>query len=209
MCHVRLAGLILVTYICLSGCCCVFPTPAPKTEPEGVVTKDDQPAERPQPPRKPAEQWIALRPGGSVSQGDISVRIDSLSVGKVGLATLGEPAESQDDLLRIRLTISNKSDARKIDYTPWHTDGYRFYDYKATLEDELGNNYRRIGFTVTTKVIGQQVNQATIYKDQPLKEVLVFEKPVAKARFLKLTLPGENLALPASFRLRIPAPATR
>lgn len=99
---------------------------------------------------------------------------------RVKKAGLVRPAGLERPCLALAIDILNTSETRKIDYTT----------RAATLGDELGNAYRRMS-AVRVGTPGS----GSIYPGASVREVLVFEEPVARARLLLLTLPGEGVGL--------------
>jgi hypothetical protein len=105
--------------------------------------------------------------------------------------------------------VKNTSDTRKIDYESWGDTSRFTHRHLPRLKDNFGNRYGPMGIGFGIEVIGM-VKSASIHPGEEITEVMVFEKPIAKAGHLGLELPpsafdGKGEAL----RFRIPASMIR
>ena len=110
-----------------------------------------------------APSWTPLNQTASI--GDISVKINSVLVGKVPIAHLGETTQSKDDLLIIKLTLNNLSSTKKTSFRTWNGKDFNLGspDF-AILQDDLGNSYKRIDFGFGSKIVGVQEETRTCFK---------------------------------------------
>ena len=137
--------------------------------------------------------------------GDVQVQIKGVKVGKIPVKDLmGGDTESSDDLLAITVGVSNLSAGKKIDFATWRGERMSFDMAYASLTDDNENAYKRINFGATTKIVGG-VDNESIYPGQAITDVLVFEKPVAAAKWLHLELPAKNFNGVGVLRIEIPA----
>ena len=96
------------------------------------------------------------------------------------------------------------SGSKKADYNTWAGAEFSLSRDYGTLEDDVGNSYKRITFGYSSKPVGRKERES-VYPQQQIEDVLVFEKPVATAAHLDLELPGENVSGSGMIRIRIPA----
>jgi hypothetical protein len=145
-----------------------------------------------------AEVEAAQKP---VAHGDVQVRVVKVAVGKVSLKTITGKAFSKDDVLMVKVELTNTHSAKKIAYLPW-SRASRDGDY-PTLKDNVGNRYFRVTFGLGTRAAGA-AEPDSIYPMKSLTDVLLFEVPVAAATHLELELPADNFGGDGSVRFRIP-----
>jgi hypothetical protein len=109
-------------------------------------------------------------------------------------------------LISIYLDIRNDTEARKMDYEGWAAR-FSFGGDKpgAKLTDEFGNRYKIIDFGFGGSSSHQHFNEA-IHPGTTLRDMLVFEKPIGRAKEWRLELPGETIGAKGVFRIRVPAP---
>lgn len=173
---------------------------APPKAPRGNV----QAAARANPPRNlPGEEWLdGSKP---IRVGDAQIRTTGVSVGKVPLRDITSDATSSvEDHLMVTIQITNLNPVRKLDYRTWRGLDFSLLKDFATLEDNFGNRYKRVGFGVGSVPRGAVEDVASIYPNRSAVDVLVFEPPVAQVQSLNLTLPCTNLGMEGVLRLRIP-----
>lgn len=129
----------------------------------------------------------------------LQVQITEASVGRVELRHLGEKSQSEERLLIVKVRLRTANDTRKYDYRPWH--GSLFGSPGAT--DNFGNQYKPIDFGFANTITGRS-RADSVSAGSPLTDVLVFERPLDKAEYVDLDLPGENVGVKGTFRFRIP-----
>ncbi|MCC7407449.1 MAG: hypothetical protein IT442_05220 [Phycisphaeraceae bacterium] len=186
----------------------VVPGKAPATHPSAPSPEPVVPApSTPSPTTPTAEPEVTWAPATSpVRQGDVQVRVVSVRVDKVALQSPFSEGGSltKESLLAITLELTNVSQNRKLDYHTWAGADFTVERDYATLQDNFGNTYRRIGFGLTTQPIGR-TEQASLYPGKAQTDVLVFEEPVAGVEYLNLELPAANFGGTGMIRLRVPA----
>lgn len=136
-----------------------------------------------------------------VQQGDIRVAIIKAQIGKVDLLDIfGDQGVSQEPQLIVDVSLSNLNPTKKVDYRSWSGGNFGI-DGVATLEDNFGNNYRRVGFS-TNRPVGR-VESESIYHGKSITDVLVFEPPIDTAGFLRLEMPAKNFGGSGVLRVQI------
>lgn len=159
-----------------------------------------------QPPAKKdaGPEWIGAAKGHYDHEG-LTIRLTKCGVGLVQLETAtGQAAESNDPYLLVLVELSTQNAGRKYDYRTWADRPLRAS--RVTLKDDLGNAYKATHFGVTTTVRGQVDGSASVYVGSPVKDWLVFERPVAKATELFLELPLDNVGGRGVARFKFAAP---
>jgi hypothetical protein len=170
---------------------------APKIQPPAVerdLKQEEQKKEQPVKPdeKKPPKKEPTKRPATDFSKkrvqlGDVEVQLISATIGPVPLKEFGRVGESEKDHFRLAFKITNHHRTRRLKYEGWSKD-FDFDGVRATLQDEHGNAYRHVSFGLGTKVVGQ-VEDPVINPGESITDVLVFEKPLAIAKELTITLP--------------------
>jgi len=151
----------------------------------------------------PAEVWASA--ASAVQQGDAQVQVVSVGVGKVSLKDMfGDSQQSTDDLLMIRIKVTNTSAGKKLDYRTWRGANFSFGEDFGSLTDDYGNTYKRITFGASTKPTGA-VESESIYPGKSISDVLVFEQPVEAMKWLHLKLPAKNFDGDGMLRFEIPS----
>jgi len=181
----------------------IFTVPAEPAAPALQSTKAEKEAAAAHSPPPVAPLWTKFPDG--VRQGAVQVRVKHVIVGKVRCNDMfGEIFQPEDDLLGIVLVASNVSTDKKINYSTWRGQDFKFGRDFASLIDDCGNVYKRITFGVGSKPTGA-VDSESIYPGKAVSDVLVFEKPVDAAKWLHLELPAENFGGEGMLRFEIPA----
>lgn len=154
-------------------------------------------------PRQEKIDWHdARRP---LRIGNVELRVVSANVGKVPLKDImNEDSSSVDDFLMVTLQITNLDPARKLDYRTWRGRDFSFERDFAALEDNFGNRYKRIGFSIGSRPKNGIDSSESIYPQRTIEDVLVFEPPVENVEYLTLELPGANIGMDGVIKIRIP-----
>lgn len=157
-------------------------------------------------PATPAIEWADALAG--TRAGDVKVSVASVEVGRVRVKGFGGEVESKDANLLIHVRIENGSETRKVEYRSWgQADSFGFGEKRASeLVDNFGNTYKSVGFSVTMRPVGQLLSES-VYPGKSVDDLLVFEVPVDKAEFLRLTLPANAFGGKGMIRLQIPKDA--
>jgi hypothetical protein len=159
------------------------------------------------PSRAPVVEWGTYEAEKYFVQGDMAVKIQSLTIGKTPLVSaIGRDKEgtSKDELLMISIMVKNQSEGKKVDYQSWAGERISFASDFAKLSDNFDNTYKRVSFGGMNKPKGQ-LERESIYPGKEVSDVLVFEVPVEKASELKLELPAKNFGGDGFLRIKIPA----
>ncbi|HEU5117009.1 MAG TPA: hypothetical protein VFT74_10125 [Isosphaeraceae bacterium] len=172
--------------------------------PVSIVVEPVKPTE-PEPAAAPEPEFV-LAPGRASIEG-IQVVVNKALNGQIPLVdklVFGEPETtmSQEPYLAISISIVNLSESKKIDYEGY-AGGVIGGAGGATLTDNFGNAYRRVGFGLGTHPVGQ-IESASIYPGTAQDDVIVFERPVPNAEYLVLECPGKTVGVDGVFRFRIP-----
>lgn len=132
--------------------------------------------------------------GVSVKIGDVSVDVVDYGVGKVSLVRMGgDKSQSVEEFLWVRVRLTNNSDTRKINYRTWRGAGFSVGNDVATATDDFDNALKRIGFGLTTTPENAVEHGDSIYPGKAIEDLLVFERPVDKAKGVKIELPRRNV----------------
>ncbi|MBU0534125.1 MAG: DUF4190 domain-containing protein [Candidatus Omnitrophica bacterium] len=173
----------------------------PMGKDEKAEVDNIQTTENDTPKNEPQIEWAPYNV--SVKQSDVSVRVTSAQIGKIKIKGLFETKESKDVLLSIELEITNTSDVKKCEYKTWNGMEMSFERDYGSLQDEYGNTYKRITFGMMERPEGQ-IFQESIYPEKSIKDILIFQVPVEKAKEIRLELPANNIGGEGYFRIAIP-----
>jgi hypothetical protein len=153
-------------------------------------------------PAKPAPPPVAApEPGKKAQIGHVAVEVVAAFVDRVPLTKLRKPTTSAEPLLSITLSAHNLHATRKLNYETW-SERMGLVGSPAILRDDVGNRYRKISFDFGTDVVGANDGDS-IYPGKSIVDVLVFEPPVAAAKYLDLELDGANVGQEGKVILRI------
>ena len=116
--------------------------------------------------------------------GNVTLRVQSAVIAPATRIDAAQRiSDTPEECLLVHLELSNQSHTRKIEYAGWGLRGA-----EPQLTDELNNKYGM------QKVPGGrfegQVQAKPIYPEKSLEDVLVFERPVERAKVLRLQLPA-------------------
>jgi hypothetical protein len=170
-----------------------------------VVAKPTQVEGQPNNPviPEPVEQWAS--PDKAVRLGDLQVQVDGVARGKVDLKDVFRGAgQSKDELLVIKLTLTNMNPNKKVEYRSWSGADFSVGRDYATLKDNFGNGYKRITFGLGAGPVGGVERNESIYPNKSQTDVLVFELPVDTATHLDLEMPATNYGGEGFVRFRLP-----
>jgi len=141
---------------------------------------------------------------GFARKGDIRVFVAGVFVGRTSLTNFrNEPLTSKGEVTTIKLSVTNQSKTRKLDYIPWGGQRRLFGDEGVTLTDNFGNRYRIVDFGIDSPT--GATKDDSIYPGKTIKDVIVFEKPVGRVDYLRLTLPLDHLGETGQLNIEIPA----
>lgn len=137
----------------------------------------------------------------SAKAGAVNVRVVSVQIGKPRLkSATGQSKLPKEDLLIVTLELTNTDPAKKVVHSGWA--GRAAAAHEVSLVDNHGNPYKSKSFT-GAMIDGQQ-SDTSLYADEPVLDVLVFERPVDAAKHLRLTLPASAVDHEGMLRFEIP-----
>ena len=117
--------------------------------------------------------------------GDVTVKVPSVTIATATLLDAAKRvSDTQDEFLLIRVELTNQSSTRKIEYSSWGVRGQ-----EPQLVDDLKNKYA-LQKAPGGGIFEGQVRSKSIYPEKSLEDLLVFERPVGRAKFLRLQLPA-------------------
>jgi hypothetical protein len=154
-------------------------------------------------PSEPAIIWHSA--DQPLTLGDVTLRITETRIGKVPLKRMfgDQDSESQDELLTIRIQVTNGSKNKKLDYRGWMADFASMSGITAKLTDENENNYRMIDFSSSVTVQGAKPSES-IYPEKTHDDAIVFELPIENAQRLFLKLSGKGCGQDGEYLFEIP-----
>lgn len=182
----RLLGLVLC-FTCLSAAAQDKPVEVKDADRKDGVVYESEAGK--------LSKWegpVPLRAGKLGPQ--IALRCDEILIGFVMLseAVCNELSlPNSDSGIGFYVKIGSLSDEKKQSYVPWRG---------AVLTDELGNKYSQ---TAVQPAVGKAMKLAQektrIDSGRDVFDILIFEKPVAKAKKFTLKLPGKNVGVDPDF----------
>ena len=149
---------------------------------------------------QPRDPWLDA--GLVASDGLLEISVKNASIRHVELVSFGNAGFSDEKYLVVALEYRNRSKDMKLDFATARPHIGDMMDTKAVLVDDVGNRYKLIdvGFS---KLVGVPADRASIYPEQSIADIVVFEPPVAAAKEFRLTLPGQ---FESSVKLRFMLP---
>ena len=131
--------------------------------------------------------------------GDVQLQISEARIGKVALKTILDfELDSENDLLTIRLTITNSRLHEDVSYT-----GFRQDFPTPKLVDNDGKNIRQVQLYPKYR-IQDALSSGSIHPGESITDAIVFELPSENAEYFNLTLPASACGEEGKFRIRIP-----
>jgi hypothetical protein len=165
-------------------------------EPEAAVVP-------PPAPDKKTNEWVVAPIPARL--GDVVVKVVSAKVAPVSLKGPRGQSESEKPVLILTVELANRNQNRKIEYRTWAGREVSFERDFATLDDNFGNNYKRVTFRIFGGDPVGRVDSESIYPGKSLTDVLVFQVPLENIQHLDLVMPGTNADTEGLFKFRIPA----
>ncbi len=110
---------------------------------------------------------------------------------------MAESPDAQQHFLGIRYVFRNLAETRKLDLTN---------PFIFQLKDEFGNHYRRLSKPenyAEIRILPR--NFPSVYPQEEMEEVVFFEPPVERSRFLTLSIGAQNIGLKEEVSLFIPS----
>ena len=193
--------LIALFLLCVSLCCACF-TRAPDNQPHEQVQPTPQAKKGPpDQPKNGQPEWIEF--GKAWRQEGTEVQITKAVVGKLILTAIGGGVyDSSDESAIVYFRVLNHSTTKKFNHLSWVRGA--LYD-GPTMKDEFGNSYH-ISTGATTRIAGFDISKS-LYPGDETKDLVAFEKPIAKATRLDIDLPASHCDGKGRIRFRIPVSA--
>jgi hypothetical protein len=105
-----------------------------------------------------------------------------------------------ESYLYIHLVVENLSTTKKIACKTWRGSNFESGKDAATVTDNYRNNYEQ---KTPPRALAGYEDEKTIYPKMEFSDVLYFEVPVKKIRWLHLELPAENFGGKGMIRFEI------
>lgn len=152
------------------------------------------------------KQWLDASKD-TATAGPVSVRVVSTRIDRPRLESpRGTTVPKTDylitDYLIVDLELTNNDPAKKAVHSGW--GGRAAAAHGVSLRDNHGNRYKPGAFPGRA-IKGQQSN-VSLYADEPVHDILVFERPVEAAEYLRLTLPASAVEQGGKGMLRFQIP---
>jgi len=176
-------------------------------EPKPSETPTEDPAEpEPDTPAAtaPDEDTWSDASTSSVTRGDVTVKITAAETGRPTLVRsgTGQRAWPKGDYLVIRLRLQSTNADKKLPYTSWSARAPA--NATMNLVDNTGTPYLVKSFAGMEAEGQVSGGKGSIYPDQPTEDVLIFERPLKTAKFLRLELPAAAFGEKGLLRFEIP-----
>lgn len=155
---------------------------------------------------EPAKPTIVYNPATEALQlGDVQFKILEVKLGKVELTQMFSQRDttSEDELLMVKVQITNTSSTKKLDYQGWMESLSSMQGITAVLTDENDNRYKKVNFSGALSVKGA-TSKDSIYPGKSIVDAIVFEIPIENAKQLFLTLAAKGCQQDGEFRFEIP-----
>jgi len=145
---------------------------------------------------KPAEDGLWTDASSkSVKCGSVTVKVLSVETGIPSFLPTARGVKRGKEHVMIRVELKNTSQDRKI-------VEYKGFGRSSAirLSDDVGNPYDR----VPTGSVEGQLQKESLHPDEPVEDLLVFQRLVSGVNFLKLELPASVLDEKENLRFKIP-----
>lgn len=140
--------------------------------------------------------------GSKITIGGVELSLQAPQVGRIAGTHLGQPGKSEDEHFSVKVRLHNRDTTGKREYTSWNFQ--RAFGSNATLTDDLGNLYKLVRFEMFSEVVGQ-IKRASLYDDKPVSDLLIFQRPIPRAKVLILELPLTRCGGEGAVKFHIPA----
>jgi hypothetical protein len=140
----------------------------------------------------------------SVTQGNVQVVVARANVGTVWYRDAVNRPQSTGPYLTIGLGVANVSDTKKVDFETWRGTDFSVGRGAASLSDNYGNSYKRIGVTPAPNLLDPARDSASLRPTERFYDPVVFELPLQRVEWLHLELPARNFEGKGTLRFEIP-----
>lgn len=137
-----------------------------------------------------------------------AVSVTEVAIRQARYVQFGQSFSTKDQHTIIYVGLVNAHPTAVERYSTWRADGDNDDKDTATLVDDLGNVYRQLEFQSHQQVIGAAASSA-VYPQEPLTDILVFERPAKPAKRLILRLPGRNVGSDKDAIITMPVPISK
>src|SRR5207253_1500058 len=115
---------------------------------------------------------------------------------RVGDMTVSGHAFREDEVVGLSIKLRTDSTKKKFEFARWSKD-----TRGISLVDDLGNSYKPVPLPAALRVhLGEG---DTIRQDRTVEDMLLFESPVADAKWLLFSLPAAAIEGSGSIKIRI------
>ncbi len=136
-----------------------------------------------------------------IKRGDVQVKVISAEVGRPKMVrSSGRAARPKSEALVILLELCNTNATKKLAYTSWSDR-----NLGVTLKDNFGNPYtQKTKKVFRGALVEGQSSSGSIYPGKSIVDVVIFEPPIDKAKFLRLELPATAFGGSGMLSFQIP-----
>jgi len=171
-------------------------------KPETSKDKTAEPAPKGQPTTTPAPSSTASDALDAATQkyqgSEIHLRIRTAGHGQPPFVRAPRNVDESEEFLLVLLQVENVTTTRKLDYKGFLS---RNADL-LKLTDNFGNTYRAKSFS--HGMVEGQLATTSVRPGESVRDLLVFEAPIAKAESLVLDLPGVMFGGAGRIRFQMP-----
>lgn len=137
--------------------------------------------------------YIEFDRNEALEVGNVKVAIAEIRIGKVPVKDFAREGESSQDMLMIKMAVTNTSTGSPVQFSGW--PGRHLFLSNVGAQDEHGNRYPTIQFGATAHVVGDE-SGTTINPGQTAHCIIVFDTPKDSTRELHLELDGRAVEAP-------------
>lgn len=149
-----------------------------------------------------ASEWTDASKS-SAERDQMTVRLASAEIGIPRLIAreIEKAARPRSEYLSLELELQNRSKTEKLEYTSWNVE-----DAGVCLADDRSRplpmkSFRSRGFEIDGQLEG---GKGSLDPGEVIRDVLLFEAPAERARYLRLELPASAFGEEGSLRFEIP-----
>jgi hypothetical protein len=151
----------------------------------------------------------AQAPKSAEVGGGLRVALSNVCIGPITLKSATEkPSDTKEDFLCVRVILSSSPESTsKESYSTWAPCSPAMMvlkkDQTAKISDNFGNQYNHLPLCISGYEPLGHIEYARIDPGSTVTDLLIIEKPIAKAQFLILTLPLKNLGRDGDVQFKI------
>jgi len=174
------------------------------TEPADAEGATGQPATEPEKaPTLVSDECVPASAPAIVE--NVEIRITWAKVAPVMIEDRATNRTKKSDraVLAVQVQITNRDKRKILEYETWAGKSGSFERDFGTIEDNLGNGYKRITYGRGVPV--GRVVKGMVAPNRSITDVLLFHRPADRFEYLELALPAENIGGSGTICFRIPA----